>query len=294
MTDPTARLFTLLDVFAERPLEGNPLPVIHDADGVDTEVMALLARRLRVSETSFLQSATTDGADFRNRIFTVAGEIDFAGHPSLGAAAAHAWRLGLSSAEFVQETRDGLRLLSVTLADREGSVALEMAEPAYGSSVPAAAFADALGLSGASFHPSLPAQLVSVGLPAVIVPLRDAAPLDAVRVDIHALSASLTPFGDGATLNAYVVGPLGGERWQARCFAADLVGGEDPATGSAAGAFGAYLRQHRGDARAVIDQGLQMGMPSRIDVEIGDVLRIAGRVQLVGSGEIRLPGVGQD
>lgn len=80
--------FTWLDVFAEGPLEGNPLVVVHDGDRVSDTTMLAFARETNLSETTFVQSATVDGADYRNRIWSPSGEIPFAGHPSLGTAVA--------------------------------------------------------------------------------------------------------------------------------------------------------------------------------------------------------------
>ena len=85
---------TLLDVFAIRPLEGNLLAVIHDADDVATGTMQTLARRFNLAETSFIQTATDPGATYRHRIFTVSEELPFAGHPSIGTAVAWAYRAG--------------------------------------------------------------------------------------------------------------------------------------------------------------------------------------------------------
>src|SRR3954451_18215218 len=78
---PVTHRIAWLDVFAERPLAGNGLAVVDAADGVADDAMLALARELRLSETTFVQSADADGADYRNRIFTMAMEIPFAGHP---------------------------------------------------------------------------------------------------------------------------------------------------------------------------------------------------------------------
>ena len=79
---------TWLDVFTDIPLAGNGLAVVHRADGVDDATMLAFARETRYSETTFVQTATEAGADYRNRIWTMPGEISFAGHPSLGTAVA--------------------------------------------------------------------------------------------------------------------------------------------------------------------------------------------------------------
>ncbi|MEA2347638.1 MAG: hypothetical protein QOG62_1425, partial [Thermoleophilaceae bacterium] len=78
--------YLVLDVFTDTPLTGNQLGVVLDADGVSDQTMQLFARETKLSETTFVQTATEPGADYRNRIFTVAQEVPFAGHPSLGTA----------------------------------------------------------------------------------------------------------------------------------------------------------------------------------------------------------------
>ncbi|NYJ01705.1 PhzF family phenazine biosynthesis protein [Nocardioides thalensis] len=84
-----ARRFSQVDVFSDRPLLGNPVAVVHDADGLTDEQMAAFARWTNLSETTFLLAPTDPAADYRLRIFTTSGELPFAGHPTLGSA--HAW-----------------------------------------------------------------------------------------------------------------------------------------------------------------------------------------------------------
>jgi PhzF family phenazine biosynthesis protein len=81
--------FSQVDVFAAEPLRGNPVAVVHDADGLTDEQMAAFARWTNLSETTFLLAPTQPGADYRLRIWTPGGELPFAGHPTLGMA--HAW-----------------------------------------------------------------------------------------------------------------------------------------------------------------------------------------------------------
>jgi PhzF family phenazine biosynthesis protein len=85
----TSLPFRQVDVFSHLPLLGNPVAVVHDADGVSSEQMAAFARWTNLSETTFLLTPTTPEADYRLRIFTPTGELPFAGHPTLGSA--HAW-----------------------------------------------------------------------------------------------------------------------------------------------------------------------------------------------------------
>jgi PhzF family phenazine biosynthesis protein len=104
------RRFQLVDVFHDQPFSGNPLAVISDADGLSTEEMQRITRWLNLSETTFLLPATTTGADYRVRIFTLDREMPFAGHPTLGSC--HAWLTSggkpNNDREIIQECGAGL------------------------------------------------------------------------------------------------------------------------------------------------------------------------------------------
>ena len=89
MTAPARRPFRQVNVFSADPLAGNPLAVVHDAEGLSDAQMAALARWTNLSETTFLLPPSEPGADYRVRIFTLGGELPFAGHPTLGSC--HAW-----------------------------------------------------------------------------------------------------------------------------------------------------------------------------------------------------------
>src|SRR5438045_422467 len=96
-------------------MTGNGLAVVHDADAVPDAVMHAIARETRLSETSFVQSPNAEGADYRNRIWMPSGEIPFAGHPSLGTAAAVAHERGETGVTYVQQTEAGLQPIEVEL-----------------------------------------------------------------------------------------------------------------------------------------------------------------------------------
>lgn len=281
---------TFVDVFAVRPLEGNLLPVVHDADDLSDDTMARFARRMRQPETSYVQTTTSSSADYRHRIFTVAAELPFAGHPSLGTAAAYCHRRGLREQEVVQQTTSGEQRLVVSLKEGSGSVSLWQNEPVFGNVVDASAVLDALGIDIATAHPTLPAQIVSTGLPALLIPLRDPSALAAASFAASRLASALDGMVDDiAALNCYLVAEHSTEHWAARSFALDTVGGEDPATGSAAGPLGAYLRERRGILHLVIDQGVEMGEASRLHVDTTAGVRVEGPIHIRGTGNIRLP-----
>ncbi len=282
---------TWVEVFAEGPLEGNLLPVIHDADGIDDEVLARIARRFLQPETSFIQRPGDPAATYRHRIFAVSGELPFAGHPSLGAAAAHAHRLGTPIATFIQQTPAGNQRLEVELDGPIGRVSLEQNPAQFGEPVDTGPILLALGLEPDDAHPDLPARVGSTGLPALIIPVRTVAMVSAARPDHGALRAALGQISDPDSLNNYLVAEDHPGRWRARSFSLDLTGGEDPATGSAAGPFGAYLKLHRGETTIVIDQGVEMGSPSRLSVDTTDGIRVSGQVRIVGLGSHDVPTV---
>src|SRR3954454_20616310 len=94
-------------------MAGNPLAVVHEADGLDEATMHAFARETNLSETTFVQTATVEGADYQNRIWMPAAELDFAGHPSLGTAVAVAHARGEQETSYVQQCRPGLQPIDV-------------------------------------------------------------------------------------------------------------------------------------------------------------------------------------
>src|SRR5690606_17396359 len=130
---------------------------------------------------------------------------------------------------------------------------------AFGAVVDAGPVLEALGLPDGASHSDLRPQVVSTGLPTLIVPLADVTSLTPIRLDTHRLAAAMPVEEDGTRpLTCYVVAEAGPGEWRARSFGADLAGGEDPATGSAAGPLGAYLKANTGLERLTISQGVEM------------------------------------
>ena len=282
-----------LDVFAERPLAGNGLAVVDNADRVGDETMLAFARETDLSETTFIQSAEAKGADYRNRIFTVERELPFAGHPSLGTAVAVArWR-GLEEASFVQETQAGLQPIEVRRDSERWRAEMVQDEAEFGTELDVEAVMHAVGLNPAEAHQDLAPQVVSTGLPTAIVPVSEPASLGRITPDFEAIEAALTGAEPraGETPNFYLVwvDPESVEA-RARMFSTGAPGGEDPATGSAAGALGAYLAEFAGRQRVVIRQGEEMGRPSLLEAEMVDGRpRVSGGVIPVIDGEVSLP-----
>jgi trans-2,3-dihydro-3-hydroxyanthranilate isomerase len=276
---------TWLDVFTAQPLTGNGLAVVHDADAVDDATMLAFARETRLSETTFVQTATDPGADYRNRIWMTTRELPFAGHPSIGTAIAVARARGAREVSYVQQTGAGLQAIDVELGDAVSRASMVQEPAAFGAEVDAEAALRALGLEAGEGVAELPPQVVSTGLAQLIVPVRSAAAVDAVAPDGRALRPLLE---EHDCTCAYLV-HLDGEAAAARSFFLDGAAVlEDPATGSAAGPLMAYAHARTGVARLTVDQGVAMGRASRLLCEAGERVRVGGDAVVVFEATVDL------
>jgi trans-2,3-dihydro-3-hydroxyanthranilate isomerase len=284
---PTRR-YTLIDVFTSTRLQGNPLAVVHEADGVPDAMMHAFARETRLSETSFVQSATEPGADYRNRIWMMSGEVPFAGHPSLGVAAAIARLRGEASVTYTQQTQAGLQPIEVEIAG--GAIHASMLqEPAeFGPELDPADVLGAVGLSEDDAHPELPCQAASTGAFHVLAPVREDSLLAGLWPDYDRISSLLAPYPGGLCLYVVAVDAEAGAV-RARSFATKAEMGEDPATGSAAGPLCAYLADRVGILGVTVTQGVEMGRASRLVARVeGDRVRVGGDAVVVADGSVFL------
>jgi trans-2,3-dihydro-3-hydroxyanthranilate isomerase len=279
---------TWLDVFTAERLTGNQLAVVHDADGVDDMTMIAFARETRLSETTFVQTATEEGADYRNRICMMSGELDFAGHPSLGTAVAVALARGEERASYVQQTRAGLQPIDVEIKG-DGLAHASMLQNAatFGDELERSEVAAAVRLNSADLHPELPPQVVSTGQAHIMAPVVPGA-LGRVAADPSALKPLLDAHGATVVYLAEIDTEAGVAR--ARSFFMDPDGAsEDAATGSAAGPLLAYLHQREGLERLTIDQAVEMGRPSRLECALDSGrVRVSGDCVVVATGTVRL------
>jgi trans-2,3-dihydro-3-hydroxyanthranilate isomerase len=280
---------TWLDVFTSIPLTGNQLAVVHDADGIDDATMLAFARETRLSETTFVQTATEPGADYRNRIFTMPGEIRFAGHPSLGTAVAVARARGVQRATYLQQTLAGNQPVEVRLDGDAARASMLQEPPEFGQQLSGPGVMFAAGLDEGDAHPDLPPQVVSCGTAHLMAPVRDREALERIAPDARALGALLEPLGEMLVLYLVAVDPDTGSA-HARSLFLGLDGVvEDPATGSAAGPLLAYLYDRVGTRSLTVRQGDDMGRPSRIDCTWADDRpRVAGDVVVVADGHVSL------
>ncbi len=280
--------FRLVDVFCERPLEGNQLCVVPEPVDLDDDTMQAIAMEIGFSETTFVTE--TVGDRYSMRIFTPAQELPFAGHPTLGTAFVLVSE-GRVSSPLTQVVRAGEIPLEVDAA--LGRAVMRQLPPVFGEVFEDRALAArAAGLEPADLRADVPMQLVSTGLAHLMVPICDLETLRrAERKESLVGEVCRATHGESMYLFAETADGV-----TARMFDWEHGVGEDPATGSAAGPLGAYLARYRlaGMPGAVrIRQGEQVGRPSLLEVEVspeGDSWRVmvGGGVAIVGEGVFRL------
>ena len=292
--------FYFVDVFARRPLTGNPLSLVPDADDLAEAQMRAIAREFNQSETTFVLRPATAGATWRLRSFTPIGaEVFGAGHNALGAWLwlAHADRLDVAAGgELSQEI--GPEVLPVEVSwghDGLVTVTMDQSAPEFGRVAgDRAELAAALGLRPADLVADQPAQVVSTGAGHLLVPVRDRAAVDRARPATERLAAVLTQAG-GEGCYLYSRDPVdpGDAVAYTRFFNPTMGIAEDPATGTAAGPLVARLVAEGavadGGRPVIVEQGHALGRPSRIQVSVaGPRVRVGGSGLVVAEGTIAL------
>lgn len=305
--------FLQMDVFTDHAFSGNPLAVFPEAAGLSDEVMLKIAREMNLSETVFVLDSDKPDVLRRLRIFTPTREIPFAGHPVVGTWNALAregvvplpeggngWQrihheVGIGVLPVDIEFRDG-EPLQVVMTQGKFEILDEIDDGHEQAEI-----ARALGLAREDLDENLPIQVISTGLSCMAVPIRSLADLRSCRVNAALLAEIYTRRG-GTGCHAFTreTIEIGAARAHARFFApADNIA-EDPATGSACGALGAYLVHHGGLSlepvdgryRFVIEQGDFIHRPSRINLDVKggprrvEEVKVGGPSVLVAKGEV--------
>ena len=290
--------YFVVDVFTGEALKGNPLAVVMDTMELKTDRMQAIAREFNLSETTFVKRRSVavekQQSGIRVRIFTTQEELPFAGHPTLGTASV----LKLVAPETVEDD-------TVTLALKVGAVPVRFSgeglfgemtqrDPEFGAALDLAEVARLTGLGVDDLDPGLPPQVVSTGTAFAIVALRSSAAL--ARLEVNQREAQAWLRARGARW-FYVLGPTGeaSPAWRARM---QFNGGEDPATGSAAGCAISYLVERgavQAGERIHLRQGVEVGRPSDLylsaHIKLARVtdVRVAGSTVLVAKGQLFLP-----
>jgi len=315
------RRFHTVDVFAREPYAGNQLAVVHDAADLDDETMLALTRETNYSEATFVEDATPDDGRYPVRIFDPAEELPFAGHPTIGTAAV--------IREFLRDDDPDELVLDLpvgdvpvwveTDADGTERYWMQQVAPAFSEGLDRDAAAAVIGLDEGDVH-DVPIDVVSTGLPTLVVPLRDRDAVECASTQPDAYEREIVEGLGGANVLVVSGDTVDADAdLHARVFA-DWAGvPEDPATGSAAGCLAGYLARYDADARrmgldvpeggrerddgrdavdCVVEQGIEMDRPSRLHLRAsvrdgGDGegneridVRVGGRVVPVSEGHL--------
>src|SRR5881275_272337 len=270
--------FVQLDVFSQTPLSGNPLAIFPDARGLTDAEMQALAREMNLSETTFIlprDAATEAGEGKKVRIFTVETELPFAGHPTLGTSLYLYASESTKPAEITLDLKAGRIPVRFTANSEkigrqwvDGQVFGEMRQrdPEFGTPLSREDVARVIGIAVDEISPEWPIQPVSTGLTFTIIPFRNRQTLSNLKFSY----AQAAEFLKNSSANFfYFLCPERREghlEARARMF---FYGGEDPATGSAAGCAASWMVQHgvaKSDEQVLVRQGIECRRQSEMYV----------------------------
>lgn len=276
-----------VDVFSHMPLSGNGLTVFSNCEGLDTQTMQKITQEMKQFESIFL-FPTENAHCFSARIFTVEEELAFAGHPILGAAAVlHERSLESSDQEWHFQLAHKTVKTQTSKKGHNYFATMEQEKPLIEKPVKDELVLDFLkifNLSEKMLHQHLPLQVVSTGLPYLIIPVKEG--LDQARITSTDLESKLSSIG-AKFCYLLDVSRLEGRTWD------NLGLVEDVATGSAAGPVGAYLVYHgliEPHSEIVLHQGRYAGRPSQIFIHIKgtrqsiESIQVSGEVCMIASG----------
>lgn len=286
----------MVDVFAEKPYTGNPLAVIVSDEPLPDDAMQQVAAEINFSETTFVAPVPEPDGGYRVRIFTPAREIAFAGHPILGTA----WIVCHHFSSDSRIVRLNLAVGHIPVVFEVTGDGKEVAwflAPAMapGPACDSERVAAALGLSSADVLTRAPAQVISAGTAAMIVPLRSLDALARSRLDLGKFS-ELAAEGFPPLVYVFCTQTRDPRNDLSARFFFEAHGvREDPATGNGAAFLGCYLLEHQfldtTDLSVRIEQGYEMGRPSSIMLQARSLnghreIRVGGQVVPTMHGEL--------
>lgn len=299
--------FYQADVFASEPFGGNPLAVFPDASELTDREFQQIAREMSLSETVFVLPPKDPQAAAKLRIFTPSQEIPFAGHPVLGTfyVLGTLKRLTLQEpvTKIFYECHLGVFPLElIILKGQIEQVVMSQPSPEFLEVVSEVEMiyelAKALGIQKSRITDSpFPVEVVSTGLPVLIVPIRTLTAVKSMQVDHSAIGELCDRLGVYGIMVYTTMTLEENSTVHTRLFADPIGIPEDPATGSASGALGAYLVKNGvvevgPTTEVVIEQGYEIDRPSRILVDVfsdDDMIqniKVGGQVVMVAEGKM--------
>lgn len=294
--------YVLLDVFTTQPFGGNQLAVFPDARGLTGPQMQALGNELNLAETTFVLPPDDPANDFKVRIFTASREMPMAGHPTVGTAFTLAARGMVEAAgpETTVRFEEKVGLIPVKIRWEDGrAVFCQMQQnlPEFGPVIDdKKRVAEVLSLPLDALDETLPVEVVSCGVPYLMVPLKSLADLEKIQVRPE-LMLQLQPAINHANIYAFTRHAVTAQaQLHSRMFWLENgISGEDAATGSASGPLGCYAARHNifGEtARLEVtnEQGFEIARPSLIRIEIeqsgGEItaVKVGGQAHFMGGG----------
>lgn len=277
-----------VDVFSSKTLSGNGLTVIFHEEDMNVQYMQAIAQEFKQFETIFLRQ--TGEKCFRARIFTVEEELDFAGHPILGAMAVIHEKLYTDERSIAAVFELNNKTLQAESIKMQGyfQATMNQGAPEFLGIVKdelVNIILQALNLTIDHLHPTLPMEVVSTGLPYLIVPLSSG--LERAKIRVNDFEEQLSRI-NAKFVYVFDVTRMEGRTWD------NLGKTEDVATGSAAGPTGAYLSKWeicKVTETIILNQGSFVGRPSKIKVYVDHATReinVAGDVRIIAKGTLFL------
>ncbi|MFC6731923.1 MULTISPECIES: PhzF family phenazine biosynthesis protein [unclassified Haladaptatus] len=287
----------LVDAFTDEPLSGNAAGLVPDADGLSAAQMQAVAREFNASETAFLLS--TGSADRRIRYFTPRQEVDLCGHATIASHAFLHEAGAIDPGTHTLETNVGVLDIDV---EEDGTIWMTQSQPEIREvDVDYETVAEALGIDPAGLtdiEDELPLARATTGLPFLVVPVTFLEHLSNAEPDMAKIE-ELSERVDTAGIYAFTFDALDAHSTlHGRMFAPRAGVPEDPVTGTASGATGAYLR-HFGafdsmPDEMVFEQGHFVERPGGVRVRVGDQIRVGGRAITVFDGSLVVPALDED
>jgi trans-2,3-dihydro-3-hydroxyanthranilate isomerase len=304
--------FHTADVFTDHLHGGNPLAVIPEASGLSDSQMLAITREFNYSESIFVFPPESRDHTRRVRIYTPAGELPFAGHPTVGCAfvLASTGALSLNGEETRIVLEEGVGPVSVSIKCKDGKPYFTQLTAAKLPEIkdpppPPETLCEVLSLEPSHIvaDDMIEPEAVSAGVPFLFIPLKKPEMLSWVKVDALKWEQTLRGYW-APEMFVYSTEDWAnifeGGHIRARMFAPGMGIGEDPATGSACVALAGFLalrsEKRDGTLRWTVDQGVEMGRPSRLDLEVDlkrgqlAAIRVGGSSVLVSSGTLHIAG----
>lgn len=290
--------YHVVDVFTKTRFKGNPLAVIPEADGLSGAQMMSIAAEFNLSETVFLVQPSNSGAAIRARIFTPRRELDFAGHPTIGAASVVYERMHLPQSFAIEENVGPVNIDCDT--NESGPMLFWLTTPpvTFYESLQSDFCAALLGLSTIDLRDGVPPTFVSAGTPILFVCLRSPEAVDRAALQQQHLQGALGAVNSAGTFVFARKDPQSRDNFDvyARMFAPQNGIAEDPATGGATGPLAAYMMRQGllpadRSASFISEQGTKMNRQSFLHVKTSpkdETIKVGGSAVPVARGVLNV------